>query len=165
MTICRRCNRPLKREPYRSLGIGKICAAKEDRDTKMRQNDGDSDEIVSYDGGDFFIERLASPTINERGNLEIMKHSCSGIRTNVKRSIYRHSPTGFNFGYGGSGPADFALNLLLMVTDNATANRLYQEFKWDFVGAGENDRLVIKRPEVDNWLQLKKEQLPISTEA
>lgn len=34
------------------------------------------------------------------------------VRTNVKHSVIWHSPTGFGVGYGGSGPADLALNIL-----------------------------------------------------
>ncbi len=29
----------------------------------------------------------------------------------MPRIVVRHSPTGFNYGYGGSGPSDLALNL------------------------------------------------------
>jgi hypothetical protein len=35
-----------------------------------------------------------------------------GIHTNVPQRIVQHSPTGFAWGYGGSGPADLALNIL-----------------------------------------------------
>lgn len=44
-----------------------------------------------------------------------------------------HSPTGFNWGYGGSGPAQLALAVLLECTDEETAGRLYQEFKWEWI--------------------------------
>lgn len=149
MSKCRRCNRPLKREPWRTMGIGKICSQKEHSETKQR--DGDSDIIVPYDGEDIFIERIASLTLSRNGQLELMKHSCSGIRTNVRRTEYRHSPTGFNFGYGGSGPADFALNILLMFTDKETANNCYQDFKWEHLGA-ETDRLVIPKQTILDFI-------------
>lgn len=32
-------------------------------------------------------------------------------QTNVPHLIVQHSPTGFEWGYGGSGPADLALNI------------------------------------------------------
>lgn len=48
--------------------------------------------------------------------------------------IVNHSPTGFNWGYGGSGPAQLALALLLDATgDKARAGRFYQTFKWEQV--------------------------------
>ena len=34
------------------------------------------------------------------------------VRTNVPVTVIHHSPTGFEFGYSGSGPADLALNIL-----------------------------------------------------
>ena len=34
---------------------------------------------------------------------------------------------------GGSGPAQLALAILLAVTDEATAERFYQRFKWDVI--------------------------------
>src|SRR5687767_7716662 len=34
-----------------------------------------------------------------------------GIRVNIPQAHTHHSPTGFEWGYGGSGPADLALNI------------------------------------------------------
>ena len=49
-------------------------------------------------------------------------------------SLADHSPDGFNWGYGGSGPAQLALALLLEVTDNdEVAGNHYQDFKWGVV--------------------------------
>lgn len=48
--------------------------------------------------------------------------------------LVRHSPTGFEWGYGGSGPADLARSLvghLLGCSDPDPA--VYQEVKWDVV--------------------------------
>jgi len=49
--------------------------------------------------------------------------------------VRRHSPTGFSWGYGGSGPAQLALAILLdyFNGDAELAHRYYQQFKWDFV--------------------------------
>lgn len=41
------------------------------------------------------------------------------VITNVQHRIKRHSPTGFEFGYGGSGPSDLALNLTLAACELA----------------------------------------------
>lgn len=44
--------------------------------------------------------------------------------------IVRHSPTGFNWGYGGSGPAQLALAILAdFFGDKGKAQGLYQNFK------------------------------------
>lgn len=47
--------------------------------------------------------------------------------------IVNHSPDGFNWGYGGSGPSQLALAILLEVTDKDFAVRNYQSFKSDFI--------------------------------
>jgi len=48
--------------------------------------------------------------------------------------LVNHSPSGFEWGYGGSGPAQLALALLLDYTDDeAVALDHYQEFKTEVV--------------------------------
>lgn len=47
----------------------------------------------------------------------------------LPRPIVRHSPTGFEWGYGGSGPADLAANCLAVVLPITEAWRLHQKFK------------------------------------
>lgn len=44
-----------------------------------------------------------------------------------------HSPDGFNWGYGGSGPAQLAYALVRDRYDKETALAYYQQFKDDFV--------------------------------
>jgi hypothetical protein len=44
-----------------------------------------------------------------------------------------HSPTGFSWGYSGSGPAQTALGILLAVTTPAEAMANYQRFKADVI--------------------------------
>lgn len=45
------------------------------------------------------------------------------------KHIVRHSPTGFEWGYGGSGPADLALSILTNAFGKAIAEKYYQKFK------------------------------------
>lgn len=47
--------------------------------------------------------------------------------------LRKHSPTGFSWGYGGSGPAQLALSILLHLNPVAIALAAYQAFKWEFV--------------------------------
>lgn len=48
--------------------------------------------------------------------------------------VCNHSPTGFAWGYGGSGPAQLALAILLYAgVPKERAVGLYQQFKWDHV--------------------------------
>ncbi len=48
-------------------------------------------------------------------------------------NVIPHSPDGFNWGYGGSGPAQLALAILLKFVSKYDATRLYQEFKWNII--------------------------------
>ncbi len=56
----------------------------------------------------------------------------NGSVLSPKRSqrVRNHSPDGFSWGYGGSGPAQLALAILLReLEDEGKARGLYQEFK------------------------------------
>lgn len=79
--------------------------------------------------------------------------------------LANHSPTGFSWGYSGSGPAQLALALLLDATSEPDkALSYYQEFKqaivagWDFNGSW-----VIFRSDIINWLKLAEgRRIPVS---
>ena len=49
-------------------------------------------------------------------------------------SISNHSPDGFSWGYNGSGPAQLALAILLLETDEETAKKNYMYFKDQVIG-------------------------------
>ncbi len=50
--------------------------------------------------------------------------------------LWNHSPTGFEWGYGGSGPAQLSLALLAdALGDDEKAVQLHQPFKWAVVGS------------------------------
>ena len=49
------------------------------------------------------------------------------------QKIVNHSPDGFNWGYGGSGPAQLALAILLRCLSKREALSRYQQFKWDVI--------------------------------
>jgi len=71
-------------------------------------------------------------------------------KNNLPTHIIRHSPTGMNWGYGGSGPADLAFSLLVAVIGRDEAEKYYQKFKWDFVAAWTDD-WEISDTEIKNW--------------
>jgi len=69
-------------------------------------------------------------------------------------ALVNHSPSGFEWGYGGSGPAQLALALLLDYTDDeAFALDHYQAFKTEVVSqldcAGSGERWRLTGPEID----------------
>jgi len=59
----------------------------------------------------------------------------NGVKLCVKDSkkVVNHSPVGFAWGYGGSGPAQLALAILLKFTNKDVALKLYQKFKWHVI--------------------------------
>lgn len=70
-----------------------------------------------------------------------------------------HSPDGFNWGYGGSGPADLAYAILLdclrrtcsTQVAKAAANDLYQRFKAQTV-ANLPDSFEVDAESVERWI-------------
>ncbi len=82
----------------------------------------------------------------------------NGNVTFLKQRIVLHSPTGFGWGYGGSGPADLALNMLydyLLRTKCKGARYmaldLHQSFKWDFI-ANQTNELHVEGEKIESWL-------------
>ena len=58
----------------------------------------------------------------------------AGRPLNPRLDLWNHSPTGFEWGYGGSGPAQLALALLVdCLEDEEQAIALHQEFKFAIV--------------------------------
>lgn len=54
----------------------------------------------------------------------------NGRPLNPRLDLWNHSPTGFEWGYGGSGPAQLALALLAdHLGDDDQAVRVHQDFK------------------------------------
>lgn len=51
------------------------------------------------------------------------------LSPSMSQTVCNHSPDGFSWGYEGSGPAQLALAVLLLVADKSTALKLHQEFK------------------------------------
>lgn len=64
----------------------------------------------------------------------------------------RHSPTGLEWGYAGSGPADLARSILLAFTDEDAAGRLYVLFKTEVVARVPEAGGVIPAASVRRWL-------------
>ena len=58
----------------------------------------------------------------------------NGRPLNPRLDLWNHSPTGFEWGYGGSGPAQLSLALLAdHLGDDHRAVELHQDFKWAVV--------------------------------
>jgi len=72
------------------------------------------------------------------------------------QKLFNHSPDGFQWGYGGSGPAQLALALLLDVTDDPELSvRLHQTFKRHFVTAW-GVKWQISSDDIETWIEDNK---------
>ena len=64
-----------------------------------------------------------------------------------------HSPDGFAWGYGGSGPAQLVFALLFDVTsDLDKTQRYYQEYKWDVVANLPREAWTVTADSIIEWL-------------
>lgn len=74
-------------------------------------------------------------TISLKGNWITREVWLNGKRLNPAKSqkIWNHSPDGFNWGYGGSGPAQLALAICLELFGKEVAQQVYQNFKFDYI--------------------------------
>ena len=69
------------------------------------------------------------------------------------QKLYNHSPDGFQWGYGGSGPAQLALALLLDATgDPELSFELHQDFKWAFVATWD-EKWEITTEQIKAWIK------------
>ncbi len=70
-----------------------------------------------------------------------------------------HSPTGFGWGYGGSGPAQLAYAILRDFTNSATIARAnYQRFKGDIVARLPRGSWKLDGDQVREWIDANVEQ-------
>lgn len=150
---CVLCGRPLKDPASLSRGMGQVCAGKAGKS----------------DCGALFGD---SPVLNGVGTLEEVGLVCrrladGRLACNVQHVVKHHSPTGFECGFGGSGPAELALNVLhqLMppkgdhmdrlfgssVVSNDAAH-LHQEFKWRFISSMPSSGGFVPIENIYEWL-------------
>src|SRR5690349_13039754 len=54
----------------------------------------------------------------------------NGSQLDPRLDLWNHSSTGFEFGYGGSGPAQLALAILADCCGDEVAVKHHQGFKW-----------------------------------
>jgi hypothetical protein len=60
----------------------------------------------------------------------------------LRLDLRNHSPTGFAWGYGGSGPAQLALAILADLHGDAKALAWYMPFKW---------RVIAQLKQLEPW--------------
>lgn len=141
---CQRCHRKLTDDASMQRGFGPVCYGKH-----VAEKELESCQTKLFD----------VPTIKAgRGEIVFKRDSSGNVMTNVRHRWALHSPGGFEWGYEGSGPADLALNILLMVTDRKTAEVWHQTFKHDFIAKLPYDGGSMTVEEVREWLKKVKEE-------
>src|SRR5258708_17697696 len=68
--------------------------------------------------------------------------------------LMNHSPTGFSWGYGGSGPAQLALAILVdHLADRNRALAIYQDFKWKCIAhLNQNEGFELTAEQIDGFV-------------
>lgn len=85
-----------------------------------------------------------------------------GRRLNPRRDLWNHSPTGFEWGYGGSGPAQLALAILADHCGNdQEALNFYQRFKWAVVAELPGRGWTLTSRDIDAVLQSLRAAEPL----
>ena len=78
---------------------------------------------------------------------------CDGQKSEslpLRLDLFNHSPTGFSWGYGGSGPAQLAVALLAdALGDDDRAIRLHQCFKFKVVACWPEGGTVVDHRRTD----------------
>lgn len=162
ISYCSRCKKPLSNPKSVDAGMGPICRGHGDKDmeTCKREDFADADVVGEY--SDVFLEEAL--VLQRDGNDD---HAI--VRTNVPHLVVHHSPNGFDFGYGGSGPADLALNVcqwylnLIHYEGEKTqcfdgncwslAFVLHQEFKRTFIESAPHSGTVIAFGWIRDWFE------------
>lgn len=73
------------------------------------------------------------------------------------QKIWNHSPNGFSWSYGGSGPAQLALAILLSFgVEEKEAVRLHQPFKRDIIAWLPQEDFELSSQKVKAWIDEHK---------
>ncbi len=153
-TICLRCHRALKDPRSIEIGMGKICAGKAKAEKALEKQD----ELFDFD------RDCVSPVQSFSSDIILSRLPDGTPQANLPQRIKYHSPTGFEWGYGGSGPADLALNILSMFIPQDEAFRLHQLFKSEFIASIKREGGIIPNVAIREWIKShRKEQTGMTT--
>lgn len=143
MKRCTRCGRLLKNPKSVVNGMGPVCYRKWKASLDSQET---GNILLTGDYGDDVV-------LERRGNR---------IATNVPSVRVLHSPTGFEWGYGGSGPADLALNILLKYgVAMEVAEVLHQDFKWEYIAGIPKDGAWIRGFDIRQWIMFHTQTAPV----
>jgi hypothetical protein len=90
------------------------------------------------------------------------KVTVDGRPLRARLDLRSHSPAEFEWGYGGSGPAQLALAILANHLGNdKEALNLYQRFKWAVVAEFPHRSWTLTSGEIDQALQALRKAEPL----
>ena len=92
------------------------------------------------------------PSSGEAEDVVLWRTAEGVARASVPHAA-RHSQTGIEWGYGGSGPADLALSVLLALADERAADALYHRFTREVVAAVPERGGVLRAADVRAWVE------------
>ena len=77
-----------------------------------------------------------------------------------RHDLRNHGPDGFEWGYGGSGPAQLALAIATDHFGDERGQQLYQDLKWALVARIVGDTWELTSAAIDDWYANAAELLP-----
>lgn len=160
---CRVCGRTLKDPTSIKIGVGPVCLGKKRVTVKRINNKIDEENagILPPQFHGFVMPedlKKVNPAkvytaVREENENTITVSDEKGTRP-LKHIVY-HSPTGMEWGYGGSGPSDLARSILADFAGIKVADMFYQEFKRDFIAKQPEKEFQISGQEILDWLKRK----------
>ena len=146
---CARCGRALKNPKARELGYGLICWRKIQGERAREQRNADDSIVITPTITDGYAGARG-----ENGEIKVVR--IRNGRQEPLRHLVLHSPSGFEWGYSGSGPTDLARSIIADVTgDDNPHPGIYQEFKRQFVTRWK-DRWEVSLEKIQSWLKERK---------
>lgn len=85
---------------------------------------------------------------------------CRVLDPGPSQALANHSPTGFEWGYGGSGPAQLALAILFDCYGPDVALNGYQSFKQEVVAKMPGGGWELTGTEIQFWMQTNIDNEP-----
>jgi len=101
----------------------------------------------------YYGKRLGPRELSSDVKVIVSEQHDDGMECLIRplKHYIRHSPTGFEWGYAGSGPADLALSILWNFLGKEPSRILYMDFKTRFV-ARWKDKWEITEQQIKDWI-------------
>lgn len=90
-----------------------------------------------------FPEGTVAVEVHEKGSIKDL---------DIRLDLCNHSPTGFEWGFSGSGPAQLALAILADYSRKMPEPWVYQAFKTKFIAGIKEDRWEITEDQITKFL-------------